>query len=125
MKFTLSLVLFVTLLCGYVSAQNSPLNREQGDELPDLKGDLNQKNRIEIYPNPSTDYLTVTIANSDLKSVEFELYNIIGNKQKLNVEEISGNRYKLNVKDYTQGYYLIIVKDPITKFSEAFKFQKK
>ncbi len=125
MKFTLVLFTSLMLSCGYLAAQNSPLSRDQGEEMPNLKGDLNQKNRIEIYPNPATDYLTITINHSNLKSVQFELYNIIGNKQKLNVEEVSGDKYKLDVKDYTSGYYLIVIKDPVTRFNEAFKFQKK
>jgi hypothetical protein len=121
----LAILFFFMLTSPGMVAQNSPLAQEQKSaELPDFKNNL-KPSKINLYPNPANDFVTITITDKDLKSVDFEMYNIIGNKMKLELEPVSKNQYKLNVKEYNSGYYLLVVKDPQTRYSEAFKFQKK
>lgn len=86
---------------------------------------LQNTTKIELYPNPTSDFITVIIDKEKLKSVDFEMYNIIGNHMNISIEEQNQRQYKVNVRDYNPGYYLLVIKDPITRYSEVLKFQKK
>jgi len=83
------------------------------------------KNQIDIYPNPSVNFLVIEIKNSELERVEFEMRSIIGNKVNIIPEEIGRNKYRINVKHFSTGYYFLVVKDEFTRFKEAHKFLKK
>jgi len=90
-----------------------------GDEL------LVQKNKVEIYPNPSVDFLNVQIKNSDLSNTVIIIHSIIGNKYELEAENIGPDQYRLDVRDLPKGYYLLSIKDANSKFSKTFKFLKR
>jgi hypothetical protein len=79
---------------------------------------------VDLFPNPATDYLNVTLKNTKLKNVEIEIYNIIGNKLDFELDRTKLNSYKISLKDLHSGYYLLLVKDPISRYNKAFKFQK-
>lgn len=124
-KFFTSTILVIALSLTASLAQNSPVASESNPELPEFsKKTLRIDDRVELYPNPTSDFLNVTIQETELEKVEFELYNIIGNSLRLNIEEVSHQKYKINVKDFNSGYYLLVIKDPITRFNQVFKFQK-
>ncbi|MDQ3393287.1 MAG: T9SS type A sorting domain-containing protein [Bacteroidota bacterium] len=86
--------------------------------------EINTKNLVEIYPNPTVDFLHVEIKESELVNVGFEMYNIIGNNIKVSYEQIGQSLYKIPVKDLANGYYMLIVKDDETRYRKAFKFMK-
>ncbi len=90
-----------------------------GDEL------LTAKNKIEIYPNPSVDFLNVQIENSDLTSTSLVVHNIIGSKFEVQVEKVADNEYRLDVRSLPPGYYLLSIKDAPAKFNKTFKFLKR
>ena len=90
-----------------------------GDEL------LVQKNQVEIFPNPSVEYLNVHIKNSDLTKTVLIIYSIIGSKFELEVEEVGIDKYRLDVRDLPKGYYLLSIKDAPADFSKTFKFLKR
>jgi hypothetical protein len=126
MKRVLTTILTAVFITGIVFAQDNPVKTGRDTELPDFtKRSLNVKNRVALYPNPATEYLTVTIDHFDLKNVEFELYNIIGNNLSVDVDEISRGKYKINVGNINPGYYLLVIRDPVKRFNKAYKFQKK
>jgi hypothetical protein len=115
------LLLLISLIFSFFSLAQGDRN----EELSYFQNDqVIEKNKIEIYPNPAVENVFVKIANSELQKVEFELFNIIGNSLDINPEEISRNYYKIKVDDLPAGYYLLIVKDPMTRFNQAFKFNK-
>jgi len=115
--FLLVFGLLILTLSGYAqSGQDFP---SFGDEF------LAQKNKIEIYPNPSVDFLNVQIENSNLTSTTLVIHNIIGNKYEVKVEVVGTNQYKVDVRDLPAGYYLLSVKDTPTNFSKTFKFLKR
>ncbi|MCK5102246.1 MAG: T9SS type A sorting domain-containing protein [Cyclobacteriaceae bacterium] len=94
-------------------------------ELPKLKKEsLQIETDVELYPNPAIDYLNIKLKNSQLKDVQFEIYNIIGNKLKFELDVVNSDTYKINVKEFHSGYYLLIIKDPISRYNKAFKFRK-
>jgi len=126
MKIIITTILTTILTLGVIFGQDNPIRTGSDTEMLDFsKKSLNVKNRIELYPNPTTDYLTVTIDQFNLKQVEFKLYNIIGNNLTVEVDELSRGKYKLNVKDCNPGYYLLVIRDPVMRYSKAYKFQKK
>jgi hypothetical protein len=106
------------------TAQNSSLDNNKS-ELPILnKESLQLSVDVELYPNPTVDILNITLKNSNLKNVEFEMYNVIGNKIDFELDVVNGGNYKINVKEFNPGYYLLIIKDPILRYNKAFKFRK-
>ena len=88
-------------------------------------GDELLVNKIEIYPNPSVDFLNVQIKNSDLSKTVLIIHSIIGNKFEIEAENVGPDEYRLDVRDLPQGYYLLSIKDANSKFSKTFKFLKR
>lgn len=82
------------------------------------------KNQIEIYPNPSIDFIIINIQNSELENVKFKLHSIIGNTVEIEAEVIGKSKFKIDLKEYSSGYYFLIVEDEYTAFKEAYKFLK-
>lgn len=59
---------------------------------------------IHIYPNPSTDRVTVTIENI-VENMHLELYTVNG--QLLQREPVCGTEQTIDIKDYPSGSYLL------------------
>jgi hypothetical protein len=116
-KLLLVFVLYTIAMGSYAqSGQDFPAF---GDEL------LVQKNKIEIYPNPSVDFLNVRIENSELKNTALVIHGIIGNKFEIKAEDLGNNEFRLDVRDLPAGYYLLSIKDASSNFSKTFKFLKR
>lgn len=123
MKFYLT-TLFLFFIIQLSFGQDISIN-DSKSEVPKMKTEsLQIETEIELYPNPAIDFLTITLKNSQLKDVQFEMYNIIGNKLNLEMDLLSSDTYKINVKEFHSGFYLLIIKDPISRYNKAFKFRK-
>ncbi len=85
---------------------------------------LDNKNKIEVYPNPAVDFLLVQISNSELRDVKFEVRSLLGSEMHVQIEELGAGKYRFPVQDFSTGYYFIIVKDEATRFKKAFRFLK-
>lgn len=119
-------ILSVAFCLGFLAAQAQDSTSNVALESPDFDNSLLEiKNQIEIYPNPSVNFLIIEIKNSALERVEFEMRSIIGNKVNVVPEEIGRDKFRINVKDFSTGYYFLVVKDEFTRFKEAHKFLKK
>lgn len=124
MKFYLLILFSLSLFVNTAVSQSIPLN-DDNSELTKLKKEsLQVELDVDLYPNPTEEFLNVTLNNSDLENVEFEMYNIIGNKLNFEFDRTRLNSYKINVKELHAGYYLLLVKDPNQRFNKAFKFRK-
>jgi hypothetical protein len=65
--------------------------------------------QMNIYPNPVTDYLLVTLAQQDNKPVNINVINSVGQTVKsIRFQQISGS-IKIPVKDLTEGIYVVEV----------------
>ncbi len=118
---TLILLIFIT----QISLGQQNLIDDNKSELPKLKKEsLQIGTLVELYPNPSIDYLNIIIKNSQLKNVRFEMFNIIGNKVSVNIDVTSSNKYKINVDEFKPGYYILVISDLTTNFNKAYKFRK-
>jgi len=123
MKFYLT-TFFLFIIIQLSHGQDISID-DNKSELPKLKTEsLQIVTEVELYPNPAIEFLTITLKNSQLKDVQFEMYNIIGNKLNLELDVLSSDSYKINVKELHSGYYLLIIKDPISRYNKAFKFRK-
>jgi hypothetical protein len=113
--------LFVAMFIGgTVSFAQSSL------EFPSYaSSDLKIENKIEIYPNPSVDFLVVTIEKSTLVDPKIIVHSIIGNKMEVTSQNIEPNKFSVDVKNLPAGYYLVAIKDETTGFSKTYKFLKR
>ncbi len=80
--------------------------------------------KVQLYPNPTVNYLNINLNTDKLQNVAFELYSLIGSKLTISVEKKADNHYKIPVDRLGAGYYLLIVKDRNQHFKKAYKFQK-
>ena len=124
MKLYLIIVLFLSLTFNLSNGQNIAVDDDKSDLLKLKTESLQLEMDVDLYPNPATEFLNVTLNNAQLKNVEIEMYNIIGNKLDFELDRTKLNSYKINVKDLHSGYYLVLVKDPISRYNKAFKFRK-
>ena len=93
-------------------------------ELQFLNKESEKSIKVDIYPNPTTDYLNIQVAGTDSKP-SFHLHNIIGNEVKVEFEEMGDNKYRINVENLAPGYYLLAIKEPDTKYTKTLKFLKR
>ncbi|MEP2771556.1 MAG: T9SS type A sorting domain-containing protein [Fulvivirga sp.] len=116
----------IIILSTVLALVATPIFAQGVGELDRFSNELlDSKNEVKLFPNPSVEYLNVTIANSDLENVTFTVHNIIGNVVEVEVEEVGENDFKVNVKDLPTGYYLLAIKDEKKHFRETYKFLKK
>ncbi|MFY0599511.1 MAG: T9SS type A sorting domain-containing protein [Cyclobacteriaceae bacterium] len=116
----LSFALFFSLV-GYTQGEDESV---VSAERTIVVEPFNVTNKIELYPNPAVDFVVVSISQSTLKKVEFELHSIIGNEIKIHPEEMGNGKFKIPLKDFASGYYFIVVKDEVSRFKQAYKFLK-
>lgn len=119
-KYKFIFVLLIAIMVGNASYAQSGL------ESPSYAAnDLKIENQISIYPNPSVDFLKVTIEESNLVDPQIIIHTIIGNKLDVASVNTDTNEFTVNVKNLPPGYYLLAVKDRSTGFSETYKFLKR
>jgi hypothetical protein len=117
--------IWVVALFLIVGALAANAQNTTGTEIPDVgRKSLKQPFTIEMFPNPSVDFLNISISDPELKNPQFEMFTVIGNKLSFDVEKEGSTNYKINVQKFTPGYYLLIIRDPVTRMNRAFKFRK-
>ncbi|PWL27857.1 T9SS type A sorting domain-containing protein [uncultured Roseivirga sp.] len=87
--------------------------------------DPNEKLKVEIFPNPTSDFLNIDLSNLNLKKPQLEIRSIIGTKMTVNVEDNGPKKYKVDVQSFPRGYYLVLVRDDRSKFQQTVRFSKK
>ena len=117
----LTTLLIVVLSTGILGGAFAQGNGEIGFE----NSSLEEVNKVEIYPNPSTEFLNIEINNSKMQKPILELYSIIGNVVKIELENITDNKFRINLSSIPAGYYLLSIRDEHTHFKETYKFLKR
>jgi hypothetical protein len=117
----LTAILILVLTAGMLSSAFAQGSGEIGFK----RNSLSEVNKIEIFPNPSVDFLNIEINNSKMKKPVLELYSIIGNVVKVELENITDNRFRVDVSKIPAGYYLLSIRDEQTQFKETYKFLKR
>jgi len=97
------------------------------------QGDLSEANSrsysiiesIEVYPNPASDYIFIKVSDPELEQISVEMFNIIGNKVSIDLEELQSGQYRVPLTKFNTGYYLLMVYDDQRNTNKAFKFMKR
>lgn len=97
----------------------------QSEALAKLSTNNDPKVKVEVFPNPTSDYLTIDLSKLELKKPKIEIRNIIGSKMDLDIDEAGNKRFRVDVTAYPRGYYLVLVKDDQSKFQQTVRFSKK
>lgn len=69
--------------------------------------ELYAANRINVYPNPATDNITVDIKKTSLKDAVIAMYDMTGNR--VRSYTTAGNQLKINRDGLKSGMYFICV----------------
>ena len=120
--------IFILVLCCLVTTYL--IGQEANTST--IRSDFPQLNqvKIDIYPNPTTDFLNITLSNLEtieksLVNPTLILHNIIGNTIYIKPQKIDNYHYRFNVSDLAPGYYLLAIKYPLAELNKTFKFLKK
>lgn len=101
-----------------VSAQTKALSSSTSNNNDD-------KVKVEIFPNPTSDFLNIDLSKLDLQKPQLEIRSIIGLKMSISVEDNGPKKYKVDVQSFPRGYYLVLVRDDRSKFQQTVRFSKK
>lgn len=97
----------------------------QQETLASIQTNNDPKVKVEVFPNPTSDFLTIDLSKLDLKKPNIEIRNIIGSKMLMTKEDAGGKKIRVDVTSYPRGYYLVLVKDDQSKFQQTIRFSKK
>lgn len=98
---------------------------QQESEGSTMSTDPDEKVKVEIFPNPTTDFLNINLSKLELQKPKFEFRSIIGTKMQVTVEDNGFKKYKVDVHTFPRGYYLLLVRDDRSKFQQTIRFSKK
>lgn len=82
-------------------------------------------NTVDIYPNPTDDYLYVNL-NEQLTeaAIQYNLYNSQGSLLKSDLLENGYSHQTIDIREINQGVYLLILTDRRTSQSLKFRIIK-
>ena len=118
-SFTRTVVLACLILGMTLCFQSMAQDREE------LAAENEIKIKVEVFPNPATNFLTVDLSKLSLEEPKIEIRNIIGSKMIARTEDLGQKQYRLDIQDYPRGYYLVLVRDDKSKFQQTVRFSKK
>ncbi len=117
--------LFTTLTLILITGLFANTFAQGAEEIGFKRSSLSEVNKVEIFPNPSVDFLNIEINNSKMSKPVIEIYSIIGNVIKVELENVEENKFRINVSNIPAGYYLLSIRDEQTQFKETYKFLKR
>lgn len=85
--------------------------------------ELNNNGGLEIYPNPVNSSITIEFKNKNVSESDFEIINMLGQVQKINVE-LKGTTNTINIEDLPAGIYFIKAINKINGLVSISKFVK-
>ena len=113
-----------TVLLLIVSSFAGTFAQEQGTPSAQIeRADLSKS--VQIFPNPSVEYVHVRIEQVKATDLRVSLHNIIGNEMSVETEIVDEHEIRLKVKDLDAGYYLIAIRNDKVHFRGTYKFLKK
>ena len=99
--------------------------QSMAQDRQELAAENEIKIKVEVFPNPATNFLTVDLSRLSLEEPKIEIRNIIGSKMVARTEDLGQKQYRVDVQDYPRGYYLVLVRDDKSKFQQTVRFSKK
>jgi hypothetical protein len=64
-------------------------------------------NHFTAYPNPTTEFVEITIPNINLEKVSATLYNILHQKVSEKTYQLNGNKIRVSLNSVPSGMYYI------------------
>jgi hypothetical protein len=104
-------ILFIILLTAIHSQGQSPRSTpvsEAGE-------------KVKLYPNPATTYITIEIQKNYQKGMSIQVYHFLG--RKMYESQNVGERTTLNLGDFSRGVYIYHVRDQNGRVIDTGKFQ--
>lgn len=80
---------------------------------------------VQVYPNPATEFLTITFETPVARKAKFTIHNIIGSEIEVESEVIDEFEVKIKVKELHEGYYFLSVQTGVTSQKSTHKFLKR
>ncbi|MDH5608607.1 MAG: T9SS type A sorting domain-containing protein [Cyclobacteriaceae bacterium] len=111
-------------LLGTVYGQQPGINRSVSGSEAALYTSALDGVRIDLYPNPATDFIVIELKGTSINNPQIELRSIIGNNLKIELEHTGTNTYRISLKEFATGYYFLVVRDDLSRFKKAYKFLK-
>ena len=98
---------------------------QSGNDLRFNQENFELGGKIELYPNPTIDFINIVVRDASLNKSQIVIHNIIGNELNIKKERIADNHYRLEVKDLPSGYYFLSLKVPSVGLNRTYKFLKR
>jgi hypothetical protein len=80
---------------------------------------------VQIFPNPTTEFLIIKFDNPMAKKALLSIHNIIGNEMELDHEVIDDFEVRIRVKDLHEGYYFLAIQNAQSGSKTTLKFLKR
>lgn len=74
-------------------------------------------NKINLYPNPSTDLITIELKQKEISTIEIYSINEKLMKQ-IQLDDIKHNQFTIDISDYDNGVYIAKFSSMINNFSQ-------
>lgn len=88
--------------------RNTHIFRHEKKSLSVSDGRQNQEFRLKLYPNPSSDFVTVLVDKSEtIKTIQ--IFDALGREVRTPVKFLSKSSAEVSTHDYPIGYYLLRV----------------
>ncbi|MCP4522218.1 MAG: T9SS type A sorting domain-containing protein, partial [Cytophagales bacterium] len=71
------------------------------------EGSINTNNEIIIYPNPSSEYLTIYLTTELTEDLQYELVDVMGDVVTQGVVEAGTQKNQFETSEYTAGMYVL------------------
>ncbi len=97
----------------------------QSQNVGEASGSSSDKVKVDVYPNPTSEQITIDLSKADVDQPKIEIRSIIGSKMNVFLETAGYKKYKVNVSNFPRGYYLVLVREDRSKFQQTVRFSKK
>jgi len=65
---------------------------------------------FDLYPNPSSGVVTLSVKDQSYKDIEIEIYDALGRKSETDINTNGFDEYTINMQSYPEGLYIVRIK---------------
>lgn len=99
---------FINETTGWIGGYNGAIYKTINGGISTGLSNNIEKNSYSIFPNPTSDFITLNIDNLTNKDLTFNIYNMTGNLVKS--EMLQQNNQQINIRDLNNGIYMVEIK---------------
>lgn len=90
-------------------------------ECNNLNVEIFERNSLKIYPNPTSDFINISLSNESLENSKIEIYNLLG--ALIYSKDSTTENPKINVQNFSKGIYILSVEKNGTILKSKFIVQ--